>query len=404
MATTSATDQQGDPRRHRQMDLDMAANPQPIYRMMRDEGPVVRMDGHVVLTRWADIDQALRHPEIFSSNSSAVDLGNVRPLIPLQIDPPRHVKYRRILDPLFAPRKLARLDPEVAGLVNVLIDGFAGRGECDFSEEFAVPLPSQVFLTLLGLPLEDLAIFLKMKDGIIRPWHATGKPFDSPETKAYQRETAASIYEYFGRMLDERELERRDDWLSMFLDAEVDGVKLSREEILDVCLLFLIAGLDTVTDSLECFFAYLAQHPAQRQLLARDPSIIPSAVEEMLRWESPVSTIARVAAADTEVGGCPVHAGEQVGIMIGSGNTDSERFDDPEQVDLAREPNPHIAFGGGIHRCLGSHLARLELRVALREWHARIPEYSIPAGADLVYTPAMRSVEHLPLVFEAQQA
>jgi cytochrome P450 len=381
------------------MDPELAARPQPAYRLMREQSPVLRMDGHVMLTRWADIDHAMRHPEVYSSNAAAVDLGNARPLIPLQIDPPRHVKYRRVLDPLFAPRKVARLEPEVAGLVNDLVDRFAGRGECDFSEEFAVPLPSQVFLTLLGLPLDDLDLFLKMKDGIIRPWHATGRPFESRETKTYQREMAASIYEYFGRVLDEREKERRDDWLSMFLDAEVDGVKLSREDILDVCLLFLIAGLDTVTDSLECFFAYLAQHPAQRQRLVDDPSIIPSAVEEMLRWESPVSTIARVAAADTEVGGCPIHAGEQIGLLIGSGNTDRERFTDPDVVDLTRDPNPHIAFGGGIHRCLGSHLARLELRVALREWHARIPDYSIRPETELVYTPAMRSVEHLPLVF-----
>src|SRR5713101_1552367 len=167
------------------MDPAMAANPQPTYRKLREQSPILRMDGHVVLTRWADIDQALRHPETFSSNWSAVDLGNVRPLIPLQIDPPRHVKYRRILDPLFAPRKLAPLDPEVAALVNALIDGFIARGECDFSEEFAVPLPSQVFLTLLGLPLEDLALFLKMKDGIIRPWQAVGRPQDSAEAKAY---------------------------------------------------------------------------------------------------------------------------------------------------------------------------------------------------------------------------
>jgi cytochrome P450 len=382
------------------MDPAMAANPQPTYRILREQSPILRMDGHVMLTRWADIDQALRHPETFSSNWSAVDLGNVRPLIPLQIDPPNHVKYRRLLDPLFAPRKLARLEPEVAKLVNDLIDTFAGRGECDFSDEFAVPLPSQVFLTLLGLPLDDLDLFLKMKDGIIRPWQAVGRPQDSAEAKAYQREMATAIYEYFGRVLDEREQERRDDWLSMFLDASVDAVKLSREEILDICLLFLIAGLDTVTDSLECFFAYLAQHPSQRGLLVKDPSLIPSAVEEMLRWESPVSTIARVAVTDTEVKGCPIHAGEQVGIMIGSGNTDAERFDNPDLVDLARDPNPHIAFGGGVHRCLGSHLARLELRVSLREWHARIPDYSLPSGAELVYTPAMRSVEHLPLVFE----
>ncbi len=295
------------------MDPEMAANPQPMFKMLREATPVMAIDGvGVVLTGRAEVDETLRHPEIFSSNMSAVDLGNIRPLIPLQIDPPEHKKYRRILDPIFAPKQMALLEEPVTRLVNDLIDSFIDRGELDFATEFSVPFPSQVFLTLLGLPLEELPQFLAMKDGIIRPDHVTGSDWNSPEMLDHQRATAASIYDYFDSVLDEREVERRDDILSLFLDSEVDGHRLSREEILDICFLFLIAGLDTVTATLDCMFSYLAQHADQRQRIVDDPSIIPTVVEELLRWETPVMGVVRVALEDTELGGCPVHKGDQV--------------------------------------------------------------------------------------------
>ena len=250
----------------------------------------------VVLTGRAEIDEAFRDPETFSSNMSAIDLKNVRPLIPLQIDPPDHKKYRKILDPILAPRQMALLEEPVTRLVNDLIDAFVDRGEVDFAREFSVPFPSQVFLTLLGLPLDQLPRFLAMKDGIIRPDQVTGSPYGSDAMHDLQRETAKSIYEYFDGILDEREIERRDDLLSQFLDAEVDGEKLKRTEILDICFLFLIAGLDTVTATLDCMFAFLAQHPEHRRLLVDDPDAIPAAVEELLRWETPVMGVARIAA------------------------------------------------------------------------------------------------------------
>ena len=209
----------------------------------------------MVLSRKADIDEALRHPEMFTSNMSAVDLKNVRPLIPLQIDPPDHKKYRKLLDPIFAPRLMTAMEEEVAVLVNDLIDRFIERGEVDFSAEFSVPYPSQVFLKLLGLPPEELDRFLTMKDGIIRPDHVTGSPYGSDVADAHQQEVADSIYAYFNQVLDEREQEPRADLVSRFLSAEVDGHTLTREDILDICFLFLIAGLDTVTATLDCMFA-----------------------------------------------------------------------------------------------------------------------------------------------------
>ena len=384
------------------MDPEMAANPQNTFKLLRDEMPVMPVDmpggaKGVVLSRKEDIMTALRQPDVFSSNMDAVDLQNHRPLIPLQIDPPEHKKFRKLLDPIFAPRKMAAMDDEVSALVNQLIDGFIDRGQVDFATEFSIPFPSQVFITLLGLPLEELPRFLTMKDGIIRPDHVTGKLYGSRAVRDYQKKIADSVYDYFNEILDQREVERRDDLLSLFLDAEVEGDKLSRNDILDICFLFLIAGLDTVTATLDCMFSFLAQNPGHRRLVVEDPELIPNAIEEMLRWETPVMGIARVAMEDTELSGCPVHKGDQIMVMIGSANTDEAEWPDADVVRFDREVNPHITFGGGIHRCLGSHLARMELRVALREWHKRIPEYEVEPGHTLVYTPGIRSIDHFPM-------
>ena len=382
-----------------QMGGEMTRHPQPMYRMLRDSMPVLRVDGAgVVVSRRADIDEALRHPELFSSNMSAVDLKNIRPLIPLQIDPPAHKNFRKILDPLFAPKQMALLEEPVSKLVNDLIDGFVDDDEIDFARQFSIPFPSQVFLTLLGLPLDELPTFLKMKDGIIRPSHVVGEAPDSDATHEYQREIAESIYEYFEKVLDERQLEPRDDLLTRFLDTEVDGERLTRNDILDICFLFLIAGLDTVTASLDCFFGYLADNPEQRRRLVEDPSLIPAAVEELLRWETPVTGVARVAVDETELSGCPIHKGEQVSLLLGSANTDEGEFDDADEVRFDRGTNRHLAFGGGVHRCLGSHLARQELRIALREWHRRIPDYAVKPGHTLEYTPGIRSLDAFPMV------
>ncbi|OBI87248.1 cytochrome P450 [Mycobacterium asiaticum] len=377
------------------------AEPQPMYKALRESAPVLRSPQAVVLSRLSDIEMALKRTDLFSSNMDAVDLGNLRPLIPLQVDPPDHAKYRRILDPLFTPREMARREPQVTALVNEMIDRFAGRGECDFHAEFAVPLPCTVFLQLLGLPLQDLDKFLEWKDGVIRPEGAT----DWDDRHAASAPVALQIYEYFDRAIDDHIASPRDDVLSAMIAADLKDAdagapkKLTREELLDICFLFLIAGLDTVTDSLDCFFVFLARHPEHRHQLVEQPDILPHAIEELLRWETPVPGVARVAMQEVEVGGCPIHKGDRVSPLLGAANTDPAEFPEPELVDFARNPNRHRAFGGGPHRCLGSHLARMELRVALREFHRRIPNYEIPPGTELKYTAALRSVEALPLTF-----
>lgn len=378
------------------------AEPQPMYKALRESCPVFRSPEAVVLSSLSDIEMALKRTDLFASNMDAINLGNVRPLIPLQIDPPEHAKYRRVLDPLFTPRQMARLESGVTARVNEMIDRFADRGECDFHTEFAVPLPCEVFLQLLGLPLEDLEQLLVWKDGVIRPEGAEGLADHGPAAAP----TAREIYAYFDRAIDDHIDRPRDDVLSALIAAEIpgEGRALSREELLDVCFLFLIAGLDTVTDSLDCFFVYLARHPDQRRLLVEQPEILPSAIEELLRWETPVPGVIRVAMQDVEVAGCPIQKGERVSPLLGAANTDPAEFSDPEAVNFLRQPNRHRAFGAGPHRCLGSHLARLELRIAMGEFHKRIPDYEIKPGVQLEFTRSLRSVETLPLTFSVSKS
>jgi cytochrome P450 len=374
---------------------EIVACPQPVYHRLQNECPVLETPVGVVISRHEDVVFALRHPEIFTSDMDAIHLGNDRPLIPLQINPPDHLKYRKLLDPLFAPREINKLESEVRGLANDLIDAFVDAGEVEYSEAFAIPLPCTVFLALMGLPQAELAHFLELKDNLIRPPGG----FGAEEGFAVQRRTAVEIYDYFQRAIDERRAAPRDDLITRFTQAEVEGYRLSDEEILDICFLFIMAGLDTVTASLGCSMAYLAQHPEQRRELIADPGLVAGAVEELLRWEGVVPGAARYIAQDVELDGQPLKAGTPAHIIISAANVDPAEFPDPDVVDFHRADNRHLAFGGGIHRCLGSHLARLELRVSIEEWHRRIPEYEITPGDAPRYISGLRAVEYLPLSF-----
>ena len=273
---------------------DMARSPQATYRALVAGCESTRLDGVGILacSRPA-VQEVLRQPEIFSSDAEATDLKVRRPLIPLQIDPPQQRKYRKILDPLFASRRMQALEEPITQIVKQLISGFIDQDEIDFTAQFSIPFPSQVFLNMFGLPIEELPTFLKMKDGIIRPNRSLVRTSATRDVDAYQQATADSIYEYFEGLLDERASTRSDDLISQFLDAEVEGDRLSRNDILDICFLFLIAGLDTVSASLDCFFGYLASHPEDRRGLVEDPDSIPGIVEELLRWETPVMGAAR---------------------------------------------------------------------------------------------------------------
>jgi cytochrome P450 len=375
--------------------------PQPhLARLIEDGGLVCPVEGIAISFGRELTDFVLRHHELFSS-ASDLPLGNVRPLIPLNIDPPQHSKYRKILDPLFAPKRMDALEADVTARANRFIDSFVGRGECNFTDEFAELFPSAVFLGLMGLPWEELDTLLALRDGILHTERFDPRSNVDPMARfAVMNATGQRIYAYFNEQLDAREASPTDDILTHFTTAEVDGDRMTREEILDLCFLFLIAGLDTVSDSLTCMFAYLATHPAHRRQIVDTPEIIPSAVEELLRWESPVPYgVPRVATRDVELpNGTMVPEGTAVTVSYGGANIDPAEFPDGSEVRFDRQPNRHIAFGGGVHRCLGSHLARRELRIALAEWHRRIPDYWIkPGHEELEYPPGLRHVKDLTL-------
>ncbi len=379
------------------MDLELLAHPQPMYQMLREGGGVSDLGEDmdmVIVVSAKEVKEVFAHPEIFSSED-AVDIGQIRPLIPLMIDPPQHKYFRRLLDPIFGRKTIELIEPETRRLVRALIDEVKDRGGCNFHQVLSEPLPSTVFLQLLGLPVSRSDEFIKLKDGIIRP-----AAKNNDERIAAARKTGQEIYAVLQDAIVQRKADPQGDIITMLLGAEVDGERLTEEQVEDILFLFFIAGLDTVTSSLDCFISYLAQHPEQRKQLVEDPSLIPHAIEEMLRFESPVQGVIRRATEDTELAGCPIPKGKAVSVLIGSSNTDEAQWgDNALEVDFGRDTKGHIAFGGGNHRCLGAHLARMELRVALEEWLAAVPDFSIKPGVELRYSQGLRSVDNLDIVW-----
>jgi cytochrome P450 len=370
-------------------------SPQPANHALVAEG-ALDLGGTVLLNTRALVDEALKNPGVFSSED-LVEQGNTLPLIPLNIDPPAHVKYRRLLDPLFAPRRIDALETDIAERVNHFVDAFVDRGSCDFTAEFAELFPASVFLGMMGLPWDELDTLIELRDGLLRPGTRDMEP---AERSAIQRATAQRVYAYFDAILDQRAAEPQDDILSLFVTTESDGDSLTRDDVLAICFVLLTAGLDTVTDSLTCFFAFLAQHPEHRRRIVEDPEVIPDAVEELLRWETPVPAVVRWAREESVLGGATIEPGHHVVVNLSAANLDEAEFPDPLEVQFDRPVNRHLAFGGGVHRCLGSHLARRELRVALREWHRRIPEYTLSEGYQVGYLPPLRFVPDLQLTWK----
>jgi cytochrome P450 len=384
-------------------DPDVARCPHAAYRTLLTDMPVARMPltNGPVLSRYEDVMFALRNPKIFSSEmEKQMALGTERPMIPQQIDPPRQTRYRKLLDPHFSRRRMALLEPSIRKSASALIDGFIDAGECEFDTQFAVPLPCQAFLYLLGLPLSDLDLFLGLKDGIIRPASQSDDPMDFEGHQKIRNDAGQQIYRYFEDVIALRRKHPSDDLMGFLVQADLDGEPLSDNDILDICFLQLIAGLDTVTATLGCNIAFLADNPSHRQQLIDDPSKMEAAIEELLRWETPVTGVPRVVKERVEIGGVVIEPGEVALLLLGAANLDPDEFGPDDAVDFDRERNRHIAFGGGPHRCLGSHLARMELKVAMEEWHRRVPHYQIKPGETPRYSAGIREVQYLPLVWD----
>jgi cytochrome P450 len=378
-----------------------ADEPQLGYRQLLAQCPVARSSGGrgmtsnstVYILGLDEVTWAMRHPEVFSS-AGAATIGQEQPLIPLQQDPPLHTSYRRLLNPMFSPKRIAQLEPEVRRLVNGLIDRFESNGHCDFNDEFATPLPSTIFLRLFGLPYSDLPMFLRWRDNDIRP------DVDDHEAAGELRaQTGKEINAYFEAAIERVRKEPAEGLLTDLVHSTFEGRPLTQVELLGICHLLLLGGLDTVTASLDCMVTYLARHPDRRRQLTEDPSIIGPAVEEMLRMETPVQIVPRVVAQPHTICGVDLEPGESVALVIGAANVDERAFTNALQVDLSRDSSRHLAFSGGYHFCLGVHLARLELRVALEELHRRIPDYRIPDDADVHFSPGIRQAFSLPLVW-----
>jgi cytochrome P450 len=373
--------------------------PQTVYYDKAANVRAERIEGVVHLYRLADIVAINRHLAVTGTGGRGGSFGNDAALIPLEIDGAEHRKWRRLLDPMFAPKQIARLEDSVRELAADLIDKFPATGHADLAEQFCVPLPCLTFLRLLGAPVEDLDFFLAFKDGVIHPQGETLE-----EVNANMAVAGGKLLEYFSVFLAKRreETEPADDIISALLRSEVEGQPLSDLELLNILFLLMFAGLDTVTSSMSCTFAWLAQHPAERQRLVDDPSLIPAAIEEIMRYESPVPSGMRYAdQEDIDLGdGLVIHKGEAMHPIWAAANVDPNAFDDPMTVDFGRRPN-HIVFASGLHRCLGSHLARLEMRLAVEELLKRIPDYAVAPGEELVYDNiSVRNVTYLPIAFQ----
>jgi hypothetical protein len=336
-----------------------------VYRIMRDEHPVYSDPdgGFFALSRFEDVSEAARDWETFSSV-----VPEANSLLPQMIfmDPPRHTSLRRLVSRAFTPRRVALVEPFVRETTRELTAGVAERGICEVQHEFAAVVPSLVIAKMIGVPSEHIGDF--------RAW--TGSFIEISDSRDYA-EAAANIYGLFADLLAQRRRAPADDLMTALLDAEVDGQRLSDEELLGFCLLLILAGNDTTSSLIGSGIALLARDADQRSLLLADPSLWPNAVEELNRVESPTQALSRTATRDVTLHGVTIPAGSRVMLLWGAANHDEREFLDPERFDITRQFSRHLAFSHGIHFCLGANLARIEARAALEEWHARFPDYEL---------------------------
>jgi cytochrome P450 len=331
-----------------------------------------------VFTENSVIHDGLQHPELWSS-SVIVPTEPDPPYkwIPVMLDPPDHTKWRHLLGEYFSPGRVKGLRDEQQRLAAELIDGLIGEGRCDFVAQISRVFPSTVFLTIMGMPVEDLDKFLAWEDIIL---HQSGV---GEEVNAARLEGMGHVMGYFSNLIQQRRENRdpdADDIVSKAIDWAIDGEPINDLELLNCLLLLFMAGLDTVSNQLSYAMLHLASHPTDRARIIAEPALIPKAVEEMLR-AYPIVQTARKATQDMDFHGCPVKAGDMASFPLALAGRDEAVYEDARRVDLDRGVTRHLSFGGGPHRCLGSHLARQEMVVILEEWHKRIPDYELAEQA-----------------------
>ncbi|MXX71708.1 MAG: cytochrome P450 [Gemmatimonadetes bacterium] len=376
------------------------ADPYPVYRRLRDRDPVHYsiLTEQFVVSRFSDVDRILRDHRNFSNDlqrarSSRGSLGTRKKLKPSMLvqDPPDHTRLRRLVSRAFTPRSVAKMEDYIRATAHGLLDEVEGAGEFGLMKAFAVPLPTIVIARMIGVPERDLDRFKVWSDHLARAL----EPLLTPEEVELVHQSDQQLAEYFRAIIEQRRREPRDDLVSRLAEAEDEGDKLTPDETIVMLRLLLTAGNETTTNLIGNGFRALLRHPDQLALLRERPELAASAVEELLRYDSPVQLDMRITTRDLEIGNVAVQSGTLVTLAIGSANHDPERFQRPDELDIARSDQGNISFGRGIHHCLGAPLARLEGRVALEVLLERFDRIGFGPRAPR-YRPSvvLRGLEH----------
>jgi cytochrome P450 len=386
-------------------------DPFPVLAELRETCPATwseKNGGFWYLTRYEDIVAALKRTDLFSSEATFLPRTKhpvFGPEIPMHIDRPDHTTYRKIMAPYFAPKQVAAMEDEIRANARELLEPFVAAGGGDFVSAFAKPFPASSFLPLLGLDRTEVDVLVELLDELL----ITAKLGPSADGSREARRDAAlhGLRDRLTDILDARAgmEDPPDDIVTGLLASTFGDRDLSRDEILRMIRLFFAAGLDTIKHTLSMSLWFLATHDEQRRELVADPSLIPGAAEELLRYFSTVTAYARLVTQDVEFAGVQMREGDMLLLPIIAANRDPAKFSEPETVDFRRAPNPQIGYGAGPHRCAGSHLARLELKVALEEIHRAMPDYALPEDFEPTRTGGQVSgIPHLPIVIPDRAA
>lgn len=357
-------------------------DPYPVYAQLRATQPVhwCAPRDCWVLSRYDDVSAALQDPHTFSSAqgifpAQGFDLAGAFLPMMIMMDPPRHDLLRRVVAKAFTPRRIALLDTPVQQMAAEMAERLVGAGGGDVVRELSGPLPAMVIADLLGVPREDREQFKVWSTALVTT------DLDAPEPLKSNLQAAAALYEYFSHFLTERRSRPRQDLMSALVAAEVEGRHLTEDELLGFCLLLLVAGHETTTNLISNTIAVLAERPQATERLARDPSLLPAAVAEMLRFDSPVQGLSRTLTSDVHLHGVQMHAGQTVLLLFGSANRDDSAFPYADRFDIDRTVDRQLAFGRGIHFCLGAALAQLETRTVFDELLRRTRSWQLDAAA-----------------------
>jgi cytochrome P450 len=352
----------------------MRRNPYPAYDQVRSGSPVFHLapfDLWMILD-FDGVKRALVEHDVFSSDLSHVPgHGNPGEWF-LFFDPPRHTKLRALISKAFTPRVVANLEPRIRELSRLLLDQVIERGEMDLAADFAIPLPMQVIAEMLGVPAADWPRYQRWSDVILKLANTFSRDAEAVNTMNEYRTVTAEMTAFLPDWIAQRRAARQDDLLTRLVEAEVDGERLTPRELLGFVQLLLVGGQETTTNLINNAVLCFLENPGQLARLRAAPDLLPSAIEEVLRYRSPVQWMPRATRHAVELHGQVIPAGKLVLPMIGSANRDPRQFRDAGRFDITRDPNPHLAFGHGIHACLGAPLARLEARIALADFLERV--------------------------------